>query len=177
MVLLPNVIRDEIPAPREFIQIEYRGPNPLKVYHALNQLLRTLWEIKGTQMFEPDFRWDITTDPRPFFIQVFAERKMPQDKYTDWRVDIKMQGSQPTDPTKDGVLRIEIHGWIETKFPTDNPFNKILFPIFFWPYHVAFYAKQRRRYLEWHRRRIDKLVDEIRTMLNIPSKPSPQEAL
>lgn len=175
MVLLPNVIRDEIPAPREFIQIEYRGPNPLKVYHALNQLLRTLWEIKGTQLYEPDFRWDITTDPRPFFIQVFAERKM--DKFTEWRVDIKMQGSQPTDPTKDGVLRIEIHGWITTEFKTDSPLNKILFPIFYWPYHVAYYAPRRRKYIEWHRRRIDKLADEIRTILEIPSKPSPQEAL
>ncbi len=171
MVLLPNVIRDEIPAPREFIQIEYKGPNPINVYHALNNLFRIIWEVKGTQMNEPDFRWDITTDPRPFFIQVFIEKAM--DKFTSYRVDVKMQGSQPTDRTKDGVLRIEIHGWIETKFPTGNVVNKILYPFFFWPYHVAFYAQRRRRYLEWHRRRIDRLADEIRGILKIPSKPIP----
>lgn len=168
---LANVIRDEIPAPREFIQLEYRGPNPIGVYHKLDQLLRQIWEVKGTNMFEPDFRWDITTDPRPFFIQLFVQKGM--DQFTTFRVDVKMQGSQPTDPAKDGVLRLEIHGFIETKFNTDNPLNKVLFPIFFWPFMVTYYAPRRRRYLEWHRRRIDRLTDEIRGILKIPSKPIP----
>lgn len=171
MAFLPNVIRDEIPAPREFIQIEYKGPNPIAVYHALNQLFRMIWEVKGTQMNEPDLRWDITTDPRPFFIQVFIEKGM--DKFTSYRVDVKMQGSQPTDPTKDGVLRVEIHGFIETKFPVGNSLNKFLYPFFYWPYHVGYYNARRRRYLEWHRRRIERLADEIRGILKIPSKPTP----
>ena len=80
-----NVIRDEIPAPREFIQIEYKGPNPVQVYHALNNLFRIIWEVKGTQMNEPDFRWDITTDPRPFFIQVFIELPPQSSRHGGWR--------------------------------------------------------------------------------------------
>jgi hypothetical protein len=170
---LANVIRDEIPAPREYIQLDYKGPNPMAVYHRMDQLLKTIWEVKGTNMFEPDFRWDMTADPRPFFIHLFVDKGM--DKLTNFRVDIKMQGSQPTDPTKDGVLRIEIHGWIETKFDgfLGNPINKILFPLFFFPYMVGYYQPRRRRYLEWHKRRIDRLVDEIRTTLKIPSVPIP----
>jgi len=170
---LSNVIRDEIPAPREFIQIDYKGPNPIKVYHSLDQLLKTIWEVKGTNFFEPDFRWDITADPRPFFIHVFLEKGV--DKLTTFRVDIKMQGSQPTDPTKDGILRVEIHGWIETKCDgmLGNAFNRALFPLFFFPYMATYYQPRRRRYLEWHRRRIDRLVDEIRAILKIPSRPIP----
>lgn len=168
----PTYTRDEIPAPREFIQIEYRGPNPLKVYHELNQIFRMLWEVKGTQINEPDFRWDTTSDPRPFFIQVFVERGV--DKFTSYRVDLKMQGTQPTDPTKDGTLRIEIHGWIETKFDLDNrivPINKFLLPIIYWPYNKLYYQAIRRRYIEWHRRRINRLAETIREILKIPAQP------
>lgn len=170
---IANVIRDEIPAPREYIELQYKGPNPLAVYQRIDLLLRKIWEIKGTQLYEPDFRWDTTSDPRPFFINVFAERAM--DKWTAWRVDIKMQGAEPSDPYKDGVLRIEIHGWIETKFSSElfTPINNAIFRIFYWPYMVAYYAPRRRRYIEWHRRRIERLVEEIRGILNIPSKPIP----
>lgn len=170
----PTYTRDEIPAPREFIQIEYKGPNPLRVYHELNQLFRMVWEVKGTQLNEPDFRWDTTADPRPFFIQVFIEKGM--DKFTSYRVDVKMQGTQPTDPSKDGSLRIEIHGWIETKFDLDNrivPINKALLPILWLPYNKFFYQKVRRRYIEWHRRRIDRLADTIRELLKVPATPNP----
>ena len=168
-----NVIRDEIPAPREYIELQYKGPDPMGVYHKLDLLLRKIWELKGTQMNEPDFRWDTTSDPRPFFIHVFVEKAM--DKWTGYRVDVKMQGSQPTDPTKPGVLRIEIHGWIETKFDgaSEKPINKQLFRLFYWPYHVMYYAPRRRRYIEWHRRRIDRLVQEIREILQIPARPIP----
>ncbi len=167
----PNVIRDEIPAPREFIQIEYKGPNPARIYRELNQWFRVLWEVKGTQINEPDYRWDITADPRPFFIHLFIERGM--DKFTSYRVDVKMQGSQPTDPTKSGVLRVELHGWVETTFPTSTKFNKALFPIFYWPYMVGYYNERRRKYIDWHRRRIERLADMIRESLNIPSRPTP----
>jgi hypothetical protein len=173
-VLIPTYTRDEIPAPREFIQIEYRGPNPMKVYQEMNQIFRMIWEVKGTQINEPDFRWDTTADPRPFFIQLFVERAM--DKFTSYRVDVKMQGTQPTDPTKDGTLRVEIHGWIETKFELENRLvqvNKIILPLIWWPYHVAYYQKIRRRYIEWHRRRINKLADTIREILKIPAQPIP----
>ena len=170
---IPTVIRDEIPAPREYIEIQYKGPNPMKVYKSMDFLLRKLWEIKGTQLYEPDFRWDTTTDPRPFFIHMFAEKGV--EKTTTYRVDIKLQGSQPTDPNKSGVLRIEIHGFLKTDF-TDflkNPINKAIWPLFYYPYMRGYYNARRRRYLEWHRRRIERLAQELRNMLNIPSTPIP----
>ena len=170
----PTMIRDEIPAPREYIEIQYKGPNPLKVYKSLDFFLRKIWEIKGTQLYEPDFRWDTTTDPRPFFIHMFAEKGV--EKFSKYRVDIKMQGSQPTDPTKSGVLRVEIHGWLKTDFSgflEGKPLNKALWPIIYYPYMKGYYNARRRKYLEWHRRRIERLAQEIRTMLNIPATPIP----
>lgn len=169
----PNYIRDEIPAPREYFEIQYRGPDPMKVYRALDILFRKIWEVKGTQIFEPDFRWDTTADPRPFFIHTLVRKGV--EKSTTYLVDVKLQGSQPTDPSKDGVLRIEIHGYIETKFDsfTDNPLGKAIYPLFFIPYMKGYYAQRRRKYLEWHRKRMERLVQEIRAMLNMPATPIP----
>lgn len=166
---MPYIIQDDVLAPRESIIIDYSGPNPLSAYYALDQLLRLIFEFKGSHLFEPDFRWDITEDPRPFFIRFYAERGF--DKFTRVRIDFKLLGKQPTDPTKSGSLRIEIKGFVRTEYKLATIFHKIFILPFIYLYHIAYYNRIRRGYIEWLRRRIERLENELRELLKIPIKP------
>ncbi len=178
----PTKIRDEIPKNRDEIVIEYKGPNPIKIYKNLTNMCKRIWEVKGTQMYEPDFRWDTTSDPHAFFFQIYVQKGM--DKFTKYRVDIKMKGSQPNDPKNNGELKIEIHGFIETDFSSflgdkfGTPEQKlkagvmnIIWPMMYYPFMKGYYNPLRRRYFIYHRRRIERLANEMRAMLNIPLKP------
>jgi hypothetical protein len=162
------VIEDELFAPRETVTIEFKGPNPISVYKSLDELARRMLEAKGTNTFEVDFRWDTTQDPRPFFVNYFIEK--PFDKFTKFRVDFKFYGAQPTDPKKEGALKLEIRGRIRTEFKVAD-WNKWFFKTFYYFYHVAYYNARRRRYLEYLHRRVDTMLNDIRNTLKIPVRP------
>lgn len=165
------LIRDELFAPSESITIEYAGPNPIKAYKALDGLAKLIFEIKGTNWFEVDYRVDTTTDPRWFFIHNFFEKTF--DKFTKAQLHFRLQGVQPTGPGKEGKLTITVTGWIWTEYKAiDNPSLKPIFWPFFYFYHRVFYNQRRRRYMEYMRRRTERLLNELKAMLNIPVKPT-----
>lgn len=154
------VIVDDILAPKGAIVLEYRGPNPFAIYLKLSGLLQVIFEGKGENFFEDEFRWDITEDPRPFFIRVHFEKGI--DRFTDMHIGIKLQGKQPTDIAKPGVVFIEIGGHIRTSFPFDSLLDKlILFP-FLWLYYHAIYINVKRRYIEMLKEKVEALESEIR---------------
>lgn len=165
---MPLILRDDILAPRGAIVISYKGPNPFSVYKVIDRLFRHIFEAKGTNMNEPDFRWDTDADPNPFFFRYFVGRRF--DKWTGFTVQTKVQGAQPRDPSKEnqGWMNIEISGSITTEVPIKNRFVRAIYQPFFYAYMVAYYAKVRRRYLEWLRRGVETLEAEIRNFLKIP---------
>lgn len=160
------VIRDDALAPKGAKIIDFSGPNPIKAYKASNWLLRRIFEAKGTNMYEPTFQWDFSEDPRSFLVIVFVKRDF--DKFTGLKVQIKIQGKQPSDPNKPGNAKIELSGFIETKYPTESLFAKLFFFPFLYLYHIAIYNKTRRQYIEYLRRGIDELENELREILKIP---------
>lgn len=163
------VIQDEVFAPRETSVLEYHGPNPMGIYRELDTLARRLLEAKGTNVFEVDFRWDSTEDPRTFFINYFVEKSF--DKLTKFRVDFKFYGTQPSDPSREGTLRLEVRAVITTRY-SPSGIMKVFFWPFFYFYHIAYYNQMRRRYIVYLKRRIEILLNELRHMLNIPARPS-----
>lgn len=166
---MPFVIRDDVLAPKDVKIINYSGPNPLVVYYALDKLFRLTFKVKGTHLFEPDFRWDTTADPRPFYIRFYTEKGF--DKFSRFRIEIWMQGRQPTDPTKNGDIRVEIRGWLETRYPISTLLHKIFLLPFFYFYHIVFYNRIRRQYLQFLREGVERVEVEIRNLLKIPEKP------
>ncbi len=163
------IMRDDILAPRGRVIIEFFGPNPIQAYKMTDTWLREVFEGKGTNMFEPKFQWDFGEDPRPFNVVVFIQK--PLDKFTKFKVNVRIQGAQPSDPNKNGRAMIEISGFVETTFPTHTAIGKLLSP-FFYVYSVSYYNEIRRRYIEMLRRRIVELEGRYRSLLKVPAKVS-----
>lgn len=160
------VIQDDVLAPRHELIIEFAGPNPLSIYPQLDQMMRLIFESKGTHMYEPTFKWDGTEDPRSFYIKMHVKRKL--DNFTGFQVNVLLWGKQSSDKTRMGNTKIVISGRIETTFPTDNIFQKAFMTPFFYLYSIAYYNKIRRQHIQWVRDNIYKLESQIRDRLNIP---------
>lgn len=161
------VFRDDVLAPKGAIIIEYSGPDPMSVYRKLNDMLQLTFEVKGKDIYETDFRWDIKSDPRAFFIKMHVKKGL--DQFSSVTVFFKMQGFQPIDANKPGNIKIEISGFLETNYPTKGIGGIFLIPLMF-IYHLAIYNRIRRRYLQYANERIRRINDTIRSMLNIPKE-------
>lgn len=159
------VIEDDILAPKGVILIEYRGPNPFAIYPKLRDFLMTIFEAKGLHIYEDDFRWDITGDPRSFFIKTRLEKGL--DKFTKGTVSLQLQGKQPIDPRKSGSVEMRVGGKITTEYPIKTVFQKIVIKPFVWLYHNLIYDNIRRRYIKIYKAGIERLEAEIRSTFNL----------
>lgn len=164
---MPNrfVIEDDVLAPKGKIVVEYRGPNPFAFYPRISGLLQTLFQARGVHYFEDDFRWDISSDPRQFLLRMHLDR--PLDKFTHGLVHLKIIGEQPSDPKKTGAMFVEISGAINTGFPAETPFQKLVVLPFLWLYNIMLYNKIRRQYLRFYKAGLEKLEAELRNMFGI----------
>ena len=159
------VYEDDVLAPKDKIAIEYYGPNPFAVYPGLKGLIQVIFHARGQHIFETQFRWDITADPRPFFISMHLNLSL--DRFTRLIVPMKIFGTQPSDPTKNGKLLVEIQGRITTTYPISTIWQRIFVEPFVWVYHHSIYNDVRRRYIQIGKEGIEKLGMEIRSTLNI----------
>jgi len=159
------VINDDILAPKPKIVVEYRGPNPFAIYPRIGGLLQGIFQARGVNYFEDDFRWDVTSDPRQFLLRMHLEKGF--DKFSEGRVDLKIIGHQPLDPKKNGAIFIEISANIKTKYPSSTPFQKLIVLPFMFLYHYVYYNRIRRQYMRRYRVGVEKLEAEIRSTFNL----------
>lgn len=159
------IIRDDLLAPKGPIILTYKGPNPFGMYKILSDTLQLIFQIKGKDIYEPDFRWDITSDPRKFFFIVFCQKGF--DKFSKMNVTLKCEGKQPTDITKSGEIVIEIKGGLETKYPSESMIQRTVLKPFIYFYHWTIYNNIRRQYIEFSKRGIEQLESEIRSVFNL----------
>ena len=96
------VYQDDVLAPKGLIWFSYEGQNPFSIYAGLGEDFQQIFEVKGKDIFEDDFKWDITADPHPFYIRFHIDKKF--DKYTKGHIHVAFHGVQPTDPNKKGRL-------------------------------------------------------------------------
>ena len=161
------VISDEILAPKTNIVLEYFGEDPFRVYSRIPRLMQEIFHARGESIYEDDFRWDITSDPRQFFFIFRVERGV--DGRTKYVVILKAFGRQPSDPaSKNGKMLVEIKGYLVTIYPIKKKYQRALFWPFIYLYHWAFYNKIRRRYLEIYKGYIEELETELRKILGLP---------
>jgi hypothetical protein len=159
---------DDVLAPKGALVYEYYGKDPFSLYFGIGSVLQSIFHLRGKDIFEDQFRWDITADPRPFFFIVRANKGM--DRFTEGNVQIKVFGAQPTDPSKDGKLMVEISSWIETQFFGSGPLTglqRLFVQPFVWIYNHVLYYKTRRNYIHFFQEGIEQLEEHIKTKLGI----------
>ncbi|MEM5815171.1 MAG: hypothetical protein QXD89_01635 [Candidatus Aenigmatarchaeota archaeon] len=160
------ILEDECLVPEKYIKIEYKGPNPFLAYQASLGIFRKIVEIDLGDYWERDFRWDVTGDPRDFYIRAIVEKGL--DSRSKMLFEIIMQGKQPKDPSKSGELVILIGAKLVTQYRQDSPFQQTIFyKSLLWLYNFFFYFKVRRRYLNMCKEFCEKIRDAYKELLKI----------
>lgn len=160
------VLEDDCLAPERVIRIDFKGLNPFRIYQAVPQFLRAIFDVRGKDVYEKEFRWDNTTEPRWFFSR-FIVRK----GYDMWSVvwgEVTMQGNQPSDPNKDGDAFILLTGKLLTRSPENSPWARSsIYKSLRWLYFRTLYNDVRRNYMEECRIKINDLKLAIEKTLGI----------
>ncbi|MEM5766468.1 MAG: hypothetical protein QW423_02445 [Candidatus Aenigmatarchaeota archaeon] len=162
------VVEESILAPRDKIEINYKGPNPFQFYKNMDSsFFQRSFEIGSTDIFERDFRWSADSDPHSFFIKLIIHKGF--DNFTEAYFEIILEGTQPSEPSKDGNAKITIGGNLRTEFKLKTPFQQTPFyKALLWLYIKFFYAKVRKNYLKTCQELINILVKEIRRWAGMP---------
>lgn len=161
-------LEDDCLAPEARLRIDYTGPNPFKAYQIARKLLMKVLNVGATRLWERDFRWDITSDPRSFFCRIYVDKGI--DARSRAFIEVTIQGLQPSDPTKDGKVTIYIGGRLITLWTLESAFQRL--PIYrgiIWVYHKLFYNDVRRGYLKKCVGWIEDVWRVFRDTLSIPT--------
>jgi hypothetical protein len=118
-------------------------------------------------MWERDFRWDNSGDPRTFYMRMYFNKGI--DQHTTMFIEITIQGEQPADEKKNGKFTVLVGGRLRTEYELDTAFkNSPIYKGWRWLYNMYFYGEIRRKYLTLCSELINKIVDEIKEMYSIP---------
>jgi hypothetical protein len=162
------VLEDDCLAPRPQLKIEYTGPNPFEIYRKAEGILRTIWQVGGVDYWERDFRWDVTSDPRSFFVRICINKGF--DARSKAFVEVIMQGSQPADPTKNGKVTILIGAKLKSEFSISSAFQRLpIYKSLLWAYNKIFYESVRRGYIKLCQDFLEKTWREFRANLSMPT--------
>lgn len=153
-------IKTDILAPADKRNIEYTGFHPTRLIKAMPDILKDSLKVEGADVFDPVLKWDVSGDPVSFYGEWLAKSSF--DKYSNAEFKIIMQGTQGA-KDKMGKIKIAIKGAVKTEFPFTTFVHKSIMLI----YNYAFYNKQRRGYIEAGKIMIDRVEDEIRSMLSL----------
>ncbi|MCS7094107.1 MAG: hypothetical protein RMJ18_02915 [Candidatus Aenigmarchaeota archaeon] len=160
------ILEDECLVPEKYLKIEYRGPNPFLAYQVTAPKFRDILQMDAPDYWERDFRWDITDDPRPFYIRIIVQKGM--DSKSKIFFEIIMQGKQPKDPSKVGELTILIGARLTTEYKLNTPFQRTLFyKTLLKLYNFFFYYRVRRSYLDICRNLCEKIKSMYKELLKI----------
>jgi len=173
-------IEDDCLDPAPKFKIDYTGPNPFRVAREVRALMIKIFEIEPKDVWERDFRWDISADPHAFFVRTYADKGL--DARSSIFAEVVIQGVQPADPKKDGKVTILIGGKLRTLYKLDSAFKRS--PIYsgitrlggfaevgglLWLYHRIFYEDVRRNYIKFQcHRRLELMWRELREILGMP---------
>lgn len=159
-------MEDDCLAPYARLKIDFTGKNPFALYKKAKDVILDVYEISTANYWERDFRWDISSEPKKFFVRIYAKRDLDTRSYI--LVEVIMQGTQPSDPNKEGTLTLLLNARLVTEFKLKNTFQKSLFYRgLIKLYNTFFYFDVRRRYLTLCHSLLDKLYNQFKSFLNI----------
>jgi len=162
-------MEDDCLVPYGQLIIKYKGPNPFRVVQRTPKFMRDIWEVEAVGYWERDFRYNPDEDPRGFLQKSVVEKGM--DRFSKVVIEVIIQGKQPSDPNKEGVVEIKIGGILKTTFGGDTVFDDIRNPLIrqmYWFYEKFFHRKRRMQYLDdWCRQRLELLKRQYQELLKI----------
>lgn len=162
------ILEDDCLVPARTLRINFTGPNPFRIYPPIRRILGTLLEIRGKNIWEREFRWDFSTDPRDFFVRIIAKKGC--DAWSNVYIEIVFQGKQPVDPTKDGELIVLITPKLITSMPEDTVWQRTpIYKALRWVYLRTFYNDARRLLLDYCVSWTYKLRNEMQKLLGTTS--------
>lgn len=152
---MKKTLKADILAPEHVKTLRYEGNHPSRALKIIPDLIRDVFRLTGTKLFEDVIKWDVSGDPVDFF---GAWRgKEGKDKRTTVWVDVKVNGKQSKEK-KEGFVIVYITAYILTDVSSKGPGGQAVT----WIYKRALYSEQRRRYIEEARKRLNELENEIR---------------
>ncbi|HDD46307.1 MAG TPA: hypothetical protein ENG42_02440, partial [Candidatus Aenigmarchaeota archaeon] len=151
------IIDDDCFAPRKFIYLEYKGPDPFALIKAGNKLFRRIFEVGSSKIAERRFMWDWTGDPIQLY-EHFVIRKEVSN-YTTFYFSLRIVGFK-SKSRNEGSIRIEFEAQARHQYESNNWFMTNLW----WLYWYIFYAKARQNYLKLCKEYADKLLTAIKEM-------------
>lgn len=160
------VMEDDCLAPERAIRVDYKGPNPFRIYQSIPTLLRAIFDVRGKDVWEREFRWDYTSDPREFLFRFIV--KKGYDFWSTAFIEVIAQGKQPADPNKDGEVFVILTGKLRTGFDADNKWNtSSIYKSIRWLYLRTLYNDVRRNLIEECRIKVNDLRSAIQKSLGI----------
>ena len=178
-------MEDDCLAPEAKTRIDYVGPEPFRIVSEMKETLRQTLGKETKDVWERDFRWDITDDPRMFYTRYMVSERPDANSMILWEVTV--QGFQPADPAKNGKVVILVGGVVMTDWDLDSAFKKT--PLYngkikifgryemgglLWVYHRLFYNDVRRVLIHKCAEKCEELVLAMRRTLKIPE---PEKAM
>ena len=161
------IMQDDCFAPYGKMELKFKGPDPFGLYRKCTALCMEIFELEEKDVWERDFRWDNTGDPRSFFVRIMCNKGF--DLESKARIEIVFQGKQPSDNTKDGVITIGFYARVQSEFDLNTFFRKM--PIYMGLLRLRnflFYNSVRRGYLKICREQTQRLMQAYRELVKAP---------
>jgi hypothetical protein len=160
------IMEDDCLTPDRTLRIDYKGHNPFKFYSQIVMLLRDILEIRSMDVWQREFRWDYSGDPIKFFYRVVGRKTY--DGWTKAYIEMTFQGSQPTDPNKDGDMIIFITPKLRTEMPQDTVWQRSqIYKGLRWFYFRTFYSNARRILLGKCIHATERINERLKSILGI----------
>jgi len=154
------VLKSDILAPEHEKTLKFSLYHPSKILGMVPELIKDIFRIGGTNLFEDEIKWDTSGDITKFYGS--WRGKDGKDVRTTVWPKVKVLGEQsPKD--KKGSITILISAELIVKFPYKNILEKALARL----YSYWFYSEKRRKYTVEAKDKLDVLENEIRGIFEV----------
>ena len=127
----------------ETIELNYVGPNPMKLYYKAYELMKAVFRVSDADIQEEKFSWG-KGEKEKFKVRWYIHKDMDVYSFLYIRIDVSGSGDD-----KSGKAKVKIKAVIRTEYPQDTIWQRSLFYEMlrvFW--HRIFYYRKREEYAE-----------------------------
>lgn len=156
---------DDCLAPAAKIVLNFKGENSILVYKQIKDILAEILRIKKKNIWERDYRVDITGEPKGFYARIYAKKNLDRRSYM--MVEIIFQGKY-SEVKNFGEMEVRVYAKLVTDYELKSAFQETKFYkrlIDF--YHKSYYSSIREKHLEKCRDLLGKIVEGIKGVLKL----------
>lgn len=113
---------EECLAPERELRLEWKGVQPLRICEVVRRALLEVLEIAPHWVWEREFSWDTTADPRTFFSRLYGRKAF--DAVTYLLVEVVLDGKQPANLALPGSLVVCMSGKLVSDYRLDEWWKK-----------------------------------------------------